>query len=95
MNTFLLKRLRICLLILPLVWALQPSAQADPIPVRALGGTIHGFLEMRSEDGQVIASGDTYATVRGIRITSRTISISKMARLTTRRRSFRNVEPFN
>jgi hypothetical protein len=72
MNTLFPKCLRICFLILLLVRVLQPTAQADPVPVRAVGGTIHGFLEMRSEDGQVIASGDTYATVRGNRITSRT-----------------------
>jgi hypothetical protein len=73
MNTLFLKHLRTSLLTLPLVWVLQPIAQAESIPVRVLGGTIHGFLEMRSEDGQVIASGDIYSTVRGIRITSRTI----------------------
>jgi hypothetical protein len=71
-NVLFLKHLRICFLMLLLIWALQPTAQADPVPVRAVGGTIHGFLEMRSEDGQVVASGDTYATVRGNRITSRT-----------------------
>src|ERR1700722_19360871 len=71
-NILFLKHLRICFLMLLLIWALQPTAQADPVPVRAVGGTIHGFLEMRSEDGQVVASGDTYATVRGNRITSRT-----------------------
>jgi hypothetical protein len=67
------KRLRICPLILLLVWALQPTAQADPVPVRSVEGTIHGFLELRSEDGQVVASGDTFRVVRGSRVTSRTL----------------------
>jgi hypothetical protein len=73
MNTFFLKHLRICSLILLLVWALQPVAQADPIPVRSVEGTIHGFLELRSEDGQVVASGDIFRVVRGNRVTSRTL----------------------
>jgi hypothetical protein len=73
MNTLLLKHLRISFLILPLTWALQPAAQADPVPVRAVAGAIHGFLELRSEDGQVVASGDSFQFVRGNRVTSRTI----------------------
>jgi hypothetical protein len=72
MNILFLKHLRICFLMLLLIWALQPAAQADPVRVRAVGGTVRGFLEMRSEDGQVIASGDTDVTVRGSRLTSRT-----------------------
>jgi hypothetical protein len=72
MNTLLLKHLRISFLILPLTWALQPAAQADPVPVRAVAGAIHGFLELRSEDGQVVASGDSVQVVRGNRVTSRT-----------------------
>jgi hypothetical protein len=67
------KHLRIYFLILPLVCALQPSAYAEQIPVRAVQGTIHGFLEMRSEDGKILASGDSFQVVRGNRVTSRTI----------------------
>ena len=74
MNILFVKRLRICSLILLLVWApLQPTAKADPVPVRAVAGTIHGFLELRSEDGQVVASGDSFQIVRGNRVTSRTL----------------------
>jgi hypothetical protein len=72
MNLLFSKCLRICFLILLLIWALQPDAQADPVPVRAVAGTIHGFLELRSEDGQVVASGDSIQVVRGNRVTSRT-----------------------
>jgi hypothetical protein len=35
-------------------------------------GTLHGFLELRSEDGQVVASGDSVQVARGNRVTSRT-----------------------
>ena len=73
MNILFVKRLRLCPLILLLVCALQPTAKADPVPVRSVAGTIHGFLELRSEDGQVVASGDSFQVVRGNRVTSRTI----------------------
>jgi len=63
MNLPFVKRLRICSFLLVLVWALQPTAQSEPVPVRSVGGTIHGFLELRSEDGQVVASGDSFQVV--------------------------------
>jgi len=73
MNILFVKRLRICLVILMLFWALQPTAKADPVLVRSVAGTIHGFLELLSEDGQVVASGDSFQVVRGNRVTSRTV----------------------
>src|SRR5580658_2031394 len=73
MHSLFLKHHRICFLMLLLIWALQPTAKADPVPVRAVAGTIHGFLELRSEDGQVVASGDSVQVVRGNRVTSRTV----------------------
>ena len=73
MNILFVKRLRICFVILMLFWALQPTAKADPVLVRSVAGTIHGFLELRSEDGQVVASGDSFQVVRGNRVTSRTV----------------------
>jgi hypothetical protein len=73
MNILFVKRIRICSLILLLVWALQSTAKADPVPVRSVAGTIRGFLELRSEDGQVVASGDSFQVVRGNRVTSRTV----------------------
>jgi hypothetical protein len=73
MNSLFPKHLQICFPILLLVWALHPTAQADPVPVSAVAGAIHGFLELRSEDGQVVASGDSFQVVRGNRVTSRTI----------------------
>jgi hypothetical protein len=46
---------------------------ADPIPVRHVQGTLHGFLELRSDSGQVVASGDVTQVVHGDRITSETV----------------------
>jgi hypothetical protein len=51
----------------------QPGAQADSTSVRHVEGTIHGFLELRSEDGQVVASGDSIQLVHGGRVTSQTV----------------------
>jgi hypothetical protein len=46
---------------------------AQPIPVRYLQGTVHGFLQMRSDDGKAVASGDSIQTVRGSEVTTRTM----------------------
>jgi hypothetical protein len=73
MNILFVKRLRICLLILLLVWVLQPAVNADSVPVRSVQGTLHAFLEVRSEDGQVIASGDTFQVMQGNRVKLRTL----------------------
>lgn len=53
-----------------LVCALRLSAQAEQMPVRHVEGTIHGFLELRSEDGRVLASGDSVQVVHGDQVTS-------------------------
>ncbi len=49
----------LAILVTMLVWAVQPSLHADPPPVRYFQGTYHGFLEMLSPDGQVVAFGDS------------------------------------
>jgi len=67
------QRLGTCLLIAMLVCSLRPSAQADSIPARHLQGTVHGFLELRSADGQVLASGDSIQVLRGGQVTSHTL----------------------
>ena len=51
----------------------MPRAQADPMPVRYVQGSFHGFLELRSEAGSVVASGDSLQFVQGDRITTETI----------------------
>jgi hypothetical protein len=51
----------------------MPRAQADPMPVRYVQGSFHGFLELRSEGGVVVASGDSLQFLHGDRITTETI----------------------
>src|SRR5579863_8654718 len=77
MKNLLAQRLRIRSL-LPLLLcgfalcALTPSAPAERIRVRYPQGTIHGFLQMRSEDGKVLASGDSVQVAHGDQVTTRT-----------------------
>jgi len=73
MKTFFLQRRRSQALIALMTCALLPSAQAEPTTVRYLQGTFHGFLEMRSEDGHVVAAGDSTQVVHGDRVTAETI----------------------
>jgi hypothetical protein len=73
MKCLFARRLRSWSLITMLVCAWRPSAQAEPIPVRHVAGTIHGFLELRSKDGQVLASGDSVQVVHGDRVTAHTV----------------------
>src|ERR1700761_1145409 len=56
-----------------LLFAVNPATQADPVPVRYTGGSIHGFVDVRSEDGSVVASGSVTRLLRGDHITIRTI----------------------
>jgi hypothetical protein len=51
--------------------ALQPSASAEPIPVRHIEGTVRGFLAVRSKEGRVVAVGDLFQVVHGDRVTAR------------------------
>ena len=60
-------------LVILLLCAWQQGVQTAPIPVRHIKGTIHGFLELRSEDGHVIASGDLIQIARGSQVTSRMV----------------------
>jgi hypothetical protein len=43
---------------------------AEAVRVRHLEGTLHGFLALTTEQGQVLAAGDLIETVRGDRVTS-------------------------
>jgi hypothetical protein len=72
MKSLFAQRLRSWSLITMLVSTWLSSAQADPIPVRHVQGTLHGFLELRSETGRVVASGDITQVVHGDRVTSQT-----------------------
>lgn len=48
------------------------NAPAEPVQVHHQEGTIHAFLEMRSDDGHVLASGDVIQVAHGDQITERT-----------------------
>lgn len=73
MKLLFVQPLRCGFLLSVMVGACHLSAQADPVPVHQPEGSIHGFLEVRSEDGRVVASGDVTHVMAGDRITSRTI----------------------
>jgi hypothetical protein len=69
----LAQRLRFCFSLTLLLCVWRPSAPAERIPVRYTQGTIHGFLEMRSDDGHVLASGDSVQVVHGDQVTTHTL----------------------
>jgi len=57
-----------------LVWAMQMAplqGLSEAVRVRHPEGTLHGFLSLTTEQGQVLAEGDLIETVRGDRVTSR------------------------
>ncbi len=62
-----------CAVVASLLLAGMRSALADPVPVRYVQGSFHGFLEMRAEDGHVVASGDATCVVHGSRLTTETL----------------------
>jgi hypothetical protein len=73
MKSSLAQRLRCWSFATVLVCSLHPDAPAEPIPVRHVEGTVHGFLALRSKDGRVLAAGDLFQVVHGDRVTSRLI----------------------
>jgi hypothetical protein len=70
-------------------------AHAEPVTVRYVQGAFHGFLELRSEDGHVVAVGDSTSVVRGDRVTAETVfhfkdgSIDDETAVFTQHRTFR------
>ena len=73
MRRLLVQRLELWSLVALLMCAWPHGAQADPIIVRHVQGTLHGFLELRSGGGLVVASGDVTQVVHGDRITTETL----------------------
>ena len=68
------KELRCSFALFALAWALQISplrASSEPVRVHHPEGTLHGFLSLTTEQGQVLAHGDLIQIVRGDRVTSR------------------------
>jgi hypothetical protein len=55
--------------------ALFPWARmaAEPVPTRHTEGLVHGFLVLRTLDGETIANGDLSQVVHGDRVTNRLI----------------------
>jgi hypothetical protein len=47
------------------------TVHADPIPVHAPQGTLHGFLLLRSREGKILANGDLVQTLRNGVVTVR------------------------
>jgi hypothetical protein len=50
--------------------ALQPGLPAESVPARHVEGTLHGFLALRSQDGQLLAVGDLTEVIHGVRVTA-------------------------
>ena len=73
MKNSLSQRLRCWSLMAVLSCSFQSGTLGEPIPVRHLEGTVHGFLALRTKEGHVIAVGDLFQIIRGDRVTSRLV----------------------
>jgi hypothetical protein len=49
------------------------TAASEPVAVRHLQGSMHGFLVLKSEDGKVIAVGDLINVTHGTKVRSRLV----------------------
>src|SRR5262245_35107518 len=49
------------------------TLRAAPLPVRAVEGTLHGFLTLTTIEGKKLADGDLIQTVRAGAVTSRLV----------------------
>jgi hypothetical protein len=69
------KRLDGCVLVLVIACAalFYSRPAAAQVPVQHPEGLVHGFLELRTLEGAVVADGDLIQNVRGDRVTSRLI----------------------
>lgn len=71
------------------------NLRAETVPVRDVQGTVHGFLIIRNEQGQVIATGDSIQVAQGDHISSRLVfhfrdgSIDDETTLYTQQKEFR------
>ena len=54
-----------------LAFAITASLDGEPIPVRHPQGSAHGFLALKTMQGNAIATGDATQVIHGDRITSR------------------------
>src|SRR5262252_10525965 len=56
-----------------LMMGLGIVAVGEPVAVRHTEGLVHGFLSLRTLEGERLADGDLLQTTRGARVTSRLI----------------------
>jgi hypothetical protein len=69
LNIFTSQRIALAAMLL----CLPLSSPAEPVAVRHIEGTLHGFLSLRTTDGHLIAAGDLIQTVHGDRVTAHLI----------------------
>ena len=50
---------------------LSPTANAEPVNVRFSEGLVHGFLTLKTLDGEQLAEGDLVQSAKGFRVTTR------------------------
>lgn len=72
-NPLVVHVLRSCCFLAVLMVCLGLCASAEPVPVRHVEGTLHGFLVLRAEDGHVVAVGDLTQVPHGSRMSSRLV----------------------
>jgi hypothetical protein len=69
-TTPLYRNCQIALILVTILLATRPLS-ADPVSVRRAQGTIHGFLALKTLEGNVLAIGDLVQVVHGDRVVSR------------------------
>ena len=85
----------ICCLCALLILSPAPRLSATLIPVKHKEGVSHGFLVLRSKDGETLATGDMTQTVEGERVTTELVlhfkdgSIHDEVTVSTQRKQFR------
>src|SRR5947209_17401326 len=95
LRAFCIRRFAPLLLLFCLAYSIA-SAQA-PIAVRYKEGLVHGFLVLRTQEGEIIAAGDMTQIVQGDRVTNHLVfhfkdgSLQDETVVFTQRRTFRLV----
>jgi hypothetical protein len=65
--------LRFVLSLVSVVFACAVTLRGEPVAVRYAEGIVHGFLALRTLDGETIANGDLIQVARGNRVTGRLV----------------------
>jgi hypothetical protein len=71
------------------------TVRGEPVPVRYAEGTVHGFLVLRTTEGNGIADGDLVQVARGDRVTTRLVfhfrdgSVNEETAVFSQRQQFR------